>query len=81
MYVAVQHDQPIGYTRGNSEFTAYVLGVVLAHLSFKKKGITEDKERNVWFYVETDINFLFIYFGSVHLFLWHPIQGSNKLTS
>lgn len=54
--MAIHHDQPIGYTRGNSEFTAYMLRVVLAHLSLKKKkeqkGITENKERNVWFYVE-----------------------------
>lgn len=43
MYLAIHHDQPIGYTRGNSEFTAYMLRVVLAHLSFKKKKKKEQK--------------------------------------
>lgn len=56
MYLAIHHDQPIGYTRGNSEFTAYMLRVVLAHLSLKKKkkkrAKRNYKERNVWFYVE-----------------------------
>lgn len=41
MYLAIHHDQPIGYSRGNSEFTAYVLRVVLAHLSLKKKSKKE----------------------------------------
>lgn len=44
MYLAIHHDQPIGYTRGNSEFTAYMLRVVLAHLSFKKKKKKSKKE-------------------------------------
>lgn len=45
MYLAIHHDQPIGYTRGNSEFTAYVLRVVLAHLSLKKKKSKKELQR------------------------------------
>ena len=43
MYFAVHNEKPIGSTRGNSEFTAYVLRVVLIPSVIKKhRGITEN---------------------------------------